>query len=266
MQLGNYFLACINDSYKKGALTTSQKQGLITCLPKSGKARNLLKNWRPISLLNTTYKLISLCITNRLRLDRIISIEPKGYLSGRSIADCTRVMYDTIFECENNRINGLILLVDFEKAFDSLSWNYIHKSLEKFNFGPNFRKWISLFQSGSNSRVILNGHLSNSFTLQRGCRQGDPISPYLFILCSEFLTLALKNDINMEGIIINNKERKCSQYPDDTSVFLKATEKNLRNCLKVLNWFYQVSGPQINIQKTKVIRLGPIRETDRHFC
>ena len=66
-QLGNHLLACINNSYKKGTLTTSQKQGLITCLPKSGKARNLLKNWRPISLLNTTYKLISLFITSRLK-------------------------------------------------------------------------------------------------------------------------------------------------------------------------------------------------------
>ena len=91
-----------------------------------------------------------------------------------------------------------------------------------------------MFQDGSNSRVILNGHLSNSFQLHRGYRQGDPISPYLFILCSEFLTLALKNDINIEGITINNKERKCSQYADDTSVFLKATEENLRNCFKSL--------------------------------
>ena len=68
------------------------------------------------------------------------------------------------------------------------------------------------------------------------------------------------------GITINNKERKCSQYADDTSVFLKATEENLRNCLKVLKWFYLVSGFKINIQKTKVIRLGPIRGTDRRFC
>ena len=125
-------------------------------------------------------------------LDRIISTEQKGFLSGRSISDCTRVMYDTISECEKSKINGLIHLVDFEKAFDSLSWKYIHESLEKFNFGPNFRKWITLFQCGSNSSVILNGHLSNSFQLHRGCRQGDPISPYLCILCSEFLTLALK--------------------------------------------------------------------------
>ena len=114
--------------------------------------------------------------------------------------------------------------------------------------------------------LILNGHLSDSCVLQRGCRQGDPISPYLFILCSEFLTLALKNVRNLEGIIIKNKERECSQYADDTSIFLKASENNLRLCLSILSWFYHVSGLKINIKKTKVIRIGPIRETDRRFC
>ena len=205
-QLGNSFLACINECFQNNCLTQSQTQGLITCLPKSGKARNLLKNWRPISLLNTSYKLISLCITNRIRpiLDCIISTEQKGFLSGRSISDCTRMMYDTIFECESKKINGLILLVDLEKAFDSLSWKFINESLQKFNFGPNIIKWIKKIQKGSNSRVILNGHLSESFELQRGCRQGDPISPYIFILCSEFLTLAIKDDVQLKGIEIRS--------------------------------------------------------------
>ena len=267
-QIGHYFYNCVNQCFSEGNLTDSQTYGLITCLPKSGKARNLLKNWRPISLLNTTYKLISLCITNRMRplLNRIISHEQKGFLKGRSIADCTRIMSDIIFECENKEINGLILLIDFQKAFDSLSWKFIKDSLKSFNFGPNFIKWIEMFQKGAKSKIILNGHLSDSFPLERGCRQGDPISPYLFILCSEFLTLSIKNDANIEGININNKEHKCSQYADDTSVFLKASEENLKRCLKKLHIFYQMSGLEININKTKVIRIGPIRETDRRYC
>ena len=121
-QLGHFYLDCINECYKNGQLTDSLSQGIITCLPKPGKAWNLIKNWRPISLLNTTYKLISHVITNRLRkvLNRIISPEQNGFLEGRNISDCTRLIYDIIYACQTKEIDGLLLLVDFEKAFDSL--------------------------------------------------------------------------------------------------------------------------------------------------
>ena len=265
--LGDFFLEAINFNFHKGELSASQTEGIITCLPKTGKERNLIKNWRPISLLNTTYKIISQCITNRLRpfLDTIISPEQKGFIEGRSIADCTRLMSDIIFECERQGKDGLILLVDFEKAFDSLSWEFIHKILTEFNFGPNFIKWISMFQKNSKSRIILNGHLSSPFQLHRGCRQGDPISPYIFILCSEFLALALNNEEDFKGLTLVNKEHKLSQYADDTSIFMEASDKNLDMSLKILTWFYEQSGLKINFSKTKVIRLGNIRETDRRF-
>ena len=267
-QLGNFFLDCINENFRKGELTVSQSQGVITCLPKGGKARNQLKNWRPISLLNTSYKLISLCITNRIRplLNNIISPEQKGFLTGRSISDCSRMIYDIINETEIQNISELILLVDFQKAFDSLSWDFVDEVLDSFNFGPNLKQWIEMFQKNSNSRIILNGHLSEPFSLERGCRQGDPISPYIFILCSEYLALAFKNDKDVKGIKLKNKEHKLCQYADDTSIFLEASETNLKNSLKKLNWFHFKSGLQVNITKTKVIRIGNIRETDSRFC
>ena len=267
-QLEHYFRDYVNESHKTGSLTKNILSGVITCLPKSGKARNLIKNWRPISLLNTSYKIISTCITNRLRplLKSIISPEQKGFLEDRSINDCTRLMCDIINECDNRSIKGLILLIDFEKAFDSISWSFINSTLRKMNFGDSFIKWITMFQMGSTSKITLNGHYSQSFPLQRGCRQGDPISPYLFILCSELLTLAIKNDRNLEGIKTLQKEHKLCQYADDTSVFLKSSERNLKLCLRILHWFYVVSGLKINLKKTKVIRIGDIRETDRRYC
>ena len=194
-ELGHLFLEFKNFSQVKGCLTNTILEGTITCLPKPGESRNLIKNWRPISLLNTSYKLISTCITNRLRplLKTLISQEQKGFLEGRSINECTRLMYDIITGCENFNVDGLILLVDFEKAFG------------EFNFGTNFTSWINMYQTGSSSKITLNGHFSSSFTLQRGCRQGDPI-----------LTLAFKANKKLEGIKLLDKEHKLCQYADDT--------------------------------------------------
>ena len=184
-QLGWFFLDCINECFRNGELTDSQTQGMITCIPKTGKSCNLIQNWRPISLLNTTYKLISLCITNRLHpvLSRIISTEQKGFLEGRTIADCSRLMFDIIHSCQVNNIDGLILLIDFQKAFDSLSWEYIRETLHTLNFGENFIKWITIFQEKSNSRILLNGHLSEPFVLEREPVAREIRSPHIFLLC-----------------------------------------------------------------------------------
>ena len=158
-------------------------------------------------------------------------------------------MYDIIEGTREHNIDCLILLVDFEKAFDSISWPFINQSLENFNFGKKFKSWINMFQTGSTSKIILNGHFSSPFKLQRGCRQIDPISPYLFILCSEFLTLAFNKNQNLEGIKILKKEHKLCQYADNTSVFMRATQRNLKICLDILQWFYRKSGLKINIKK-----------------
>ena len=151
------------------------------------------------------------------------------------MADCTRLMLDIIYSCQSKRTDGLILLVNFEKAFDSLSWDFINETLKSFNFGDNFIKWISNFPI----QIKLENHtqrffLSDSFPLERGCRQGGLISSYLFILCSEFLVLAIKNNKNIEGITLYQKKHKLNFYADDTSIFLRAIEQNLKNSLETL--------------------------------
>ena len=101
------------------------------------------------------------------------------------------------------------------------------------------------------SRVIQNGHLSNFFNLERGCRQGDPILPYLFIICAEMLGLAIKSSNKISGVIINDIENRIGQFADDTSLYLDGSNKSLEASLNILNDFEQVSGLKINIQKTK---------------
>ena len=98
-----------------------------------------------------------------------------------------------------------------KKAFDTVSWKFIEKkTLKYYNFGDSIIKWISIFQKGAESCIIQNGFISEFFYLKRGCRQGDPISPYIFILCAEILGKMIRNNNDIRGIIIDNKEYKIS--------------------------------------------------------
>ena len=147
-------------------------------------------------------------------------------------------------------------MIDFEKAFDSLSWSFIHKALRFLNFGESIRRWIEVFYTNITSSVIQNGHLSSFFEISRGCRQGDPLSPYIFIICAEFLANKIRQNKNIKGINVRNSEHKISQYADDTSVFLDGSEKSLKALLKELEYFARISGLKVNFDKTQLVWIG----------
>ena len=163
---------------------------------------------------------------------------------------------------KQQNIPGMILSVDFGKAFDTVSWKFIEKVLKYFNFGPSIISWIKLFQNGSESCIIQNGFISDFLRLKRGCRQGDPISPYIFILCAEILGQMLRNNENIKGININNREFLLSQYADDTQVFLDGSEKSLSEALLNFDLFHKMSGLKINVEKTKAIWIGSLSHSD----
>jgi hypothetical protein len=148
--------------------------------------------------LNVDFKIASACIANRIKpiLRNIISETQKGFLKGRYIGECTRLIYDLIDKLEEDDIPGLLLLIDFEKAFDTVEWSFIEKTLQFYGFGPSLQKWIKAFYCDISSAVTNNGHVSEFFSLGRGVRQGDPLSPYLFILVLELLSAAIKNDFH----------------------------------------------------------------------
>ena len=104
------------------------------------------------------------------------------------------------------------------------------------------------------------------FHLQRGCRQGDPISPYIFILCVEVLGLMIRKNDNIRGIRINDSETKLSQHADDTQIFLDGSENSLRTTLTTLQKFYLMSGLQINVEKTKAVWIGAMSKSERKLC
>ena len=124
-------MRAINESFRKESLSSPQKDGLITLLPKGDKPRQFLKKWRPITLLNVSHKIASGCIANRIKrvLPNIIYSDQTGFINGQCISENTRLLYVIIHYTEKRNILGLLLLIDSEKAFDSVSWSFIKKTL-----------------------------------------------------------------------------------------------------------------------------------------
>ena len=214
------FLESINAAFESGKLSFDQRRGIITLIPKRGKKRILLKNWRPISLLNTDYKILTKCLAIRLHtiLPTIINVDQTGFLKDRYIGENIRTIADIIDYTSLKHKPGIILLLDFEKAFDTIRWSFIIDSLKIFNFGSDFIQWIKVIYTDIESTVLNYGHTTGFFKLQRGIRQGCPISPYLFIIAVELLANGIRNSKDIQGINVGKSEIKISQLADDKLV------------------------------------------------
>ena len=141
-------------------------------------------------------------------------------MKGRYVGENIRLLYDTLLYTNKHQTHGLLLMVDFEKAFDSVAWSFIEKSLNKFNFGHNIKRWISIFYANINSCMYVHGQHSEWFDVRRGTRQGDPLSPYLFLICVEILSSMIHQNKNIHVIKILDEEILLSQFADDTTFFL----------------------------------------------
>jgi hypothetical protein len=238
-------------------MSSDQKTGVITLSPKKDKVRQYLKNWRPITLLTVDYKLIAK--TMALRLEKImpkyINETQFGYVKGRYIGENIRCVIDINDVCNKKGINAYAIQIDFEKAFDSVNWDFMIITLERMTFSPDFIKWVKIMYKNSKSLVVNNGHLTESFNLRRGVHQGCPLSALLFIILVQVLQHILYKRKDISGIPINNKEIKILQMADDTTLFTSSIE-DVGNILKLLKVFHVISGLKTNVEKTIAYILG----------
>ena len=140
----------------KSPLETSRNYTLIE---KKDQDHCDLENWQPISLLNVDAKITSKVIAQRLKrvLPNLIHENQSGYVPGRSICENIRSILDIMEYTKDNNKLGILFFIDFEKAFDSLEWDFLNKCLELFNFGPEFITWVNIFYKNTQSCVINNG-------------------------------------------------------------------------------------------------------------
>ena len=256
-----FYLNSINASYHSGTLTDLQKQSIITLLPKSGKDTCFLSNWRPISLLNVDHKIAAKVIANRIKvvLQSIISNSQTGFMKGRYIGENIRLIFEILQTSDEQNIPGLLFFSDFEKAFDSVNHEYMYKCLKHFSFGNDLINWVKLFYNDAKSCVSNNGTMSELFKIERGVRQGCPLSPYLFIICIELLSNMVMKHEDIRGIKIAGTEFKTSLFADDAAFITDGTRKSFETLINIMDNFSYISGLCLNTSKCQVLRIGSMK-------
>ena len=259
-----YIINSINYSFDNLNMTELQKQGTITLLLKPNKDVSFLSNWRPISLLNVDYKIATKTIANIIKpvLNSIISSNQTGFIKGRYIGENIRLISEVLDYVNESNIPALMFFSDFEKAFDSIDHDFIYKTLNHFNFGKYIIQWTRLFYTDAKSCILNNGHMTDFFNIQRGVRQGCPLSPYLFIICIELLSYSISTNINIKGINFEGNEIKSSLFADDATFMLDGSKQSFEALINTMDNFSNVSGLKLNSLKCNVLRSGSLKNTN----
>ena len=212
-------------------------------------------------------KILSKVLATRIKrvIHKLISNEQSAYVPGRHITDANRSVSDLLYYADQNNPDGYLVSVNMEKAFDSVDHTFIISTLRKYGFGPNFIRWIKVLLNKQVSCVMNNGFTTGYFTNERGTRQGDPISAYLFILVLEILFLQVKENEKIEGIIISSQKFLLSAFADDAT-YLVCDMDSIEELFRLHNEFEQFSTPKANREKTIICGIGSLKGANGAFC
>ncbi|GJW20661.1 RNA-directed DNA polymerase, eukaryota [Tanacetum coccineum] len=230
----------------------------IALIPKIPDA-NLVKDFRPISLIGSVYKIIAKILSNRLVnvLGGIVSEVQSAFVANRQILDGPFILNEVIQWCKAKKKQTLIFKVDFEKAYDSVRWDFLDDVLCKFGFGDKWRRWIQCCLQSSRGSIILNGSPTEEFEFGKGLKQGDPLSPFLFILIMESLHLSFQRVVDaglFHGVKLRDTVTLSHLFYADDAVFVgQWSQRNISTLTHVLKCFHKASGLKINMCKSKIL-------------
>ena len=261
-----------NDIMKGQALPKSFAEAIILPLPKTGDPKDAF-NYRPISLLNTAYKVFTKIIARRLQpiLQKIIHQDQQGFIKGRQISNSIQLMLKMLENSYSRDDQGLeespsIILIDFRKAYDTVDRDFLQVMLEKYHFSASFRRLIETLHRNTTASFKVNDQTSHAIPVRTGIRQGCPLAPLLFLLVIEGLGNVIRQSAKIRGIIIpgTEEEHKCTQFVDDFSIFLEET-RYLKETKMELKCFGRHSGLELQPDKSVIIPLNKaIRATQAY--
>ena len=235
----------------------------IVLIPKKLDAKSV-GDYRPISLIHSIAKIFSKLLANRLApfLNTLISKSQTAFIRKRCIQDNFLYVQSVVRRLHKQKKPALFLKLDIQKAFDTVNWGYLLEVLQVMGFGPRWREWISFLFGSATSRALLNGSQGTAIQHRRGVRQGDPLSPMLFILAIDplqrILDLATRHGI-LSPLPLTTAKLRTSLYADDAAIFINPSREELMAIKDILQAFGRASGLVTNLEKSSI---HPIRCED----
>ena len=240
--------------------------GVITLIPKIKEASNI-RQYRPICLLNVDFKIFTKVLTNRLSLvaKEVIGGSQTGFIKDRNILEGVVILHEIIHELKIKKKKGLILKIDFEKAYDKVSWVFLEEVMKTKKFPDRWIDMVMRTVKGGKVCVNINGERSNFFKTFRGLRQGDPLSPLLFNLVADALSALLDKGVekgHISGVLGDLVPGGIShiQYADDTVIMIDGSDRSILNLKLILYCFEWMSGLKINFHKSEVFGFRAVQQ------
>ncbi|RVX03908.1 putative ribonuclease H protein [Vitis vinifera] len=257
--------------HDQGKFVKSINASFLVLIPKKGGAEDL-KDFRPISLVGSLYKLLAKVLTNRLKkvMGKLVSKSQNAFVEGRQILDASLIANEAIHSMQNSGGGGILCKLDIEKAYDHVNWSFLFWLMEMMGFGAKWISWIQWCIGTVNFSVLINGTSSGFFKSSRGLRQGDPLSPYLFVIVMEDLSCLLKrakeggflSGWQLSGRGGGGVEITHLLFADDTLVFCEPSTDQVSYLSWLLMWFEAMSGLKVNLDKSEIIAVGRVENVE----
>ncbi|KAL9683503.1 hypothetical protein QQ045_015325 [Rhodiola kirilowii] len=270
--VGDEVVEFIKEFCRNSRLSKGINKTFIALIPKTVNPQGFA-DFRPISLVNSMYKILSKCLARRLKqvLPQVVSQNQSAFLSDRNILDGVMIVNELIHAVKKERRTALVIKLDFKKAYDMVSWDYLRSVQLSMGFGSKWIGWMTECYSSASLSILINGSPTKEIPMERGLRQGDPLSPFLFLLAAEGLSRILNSAVQkgkISGVewVKNGSPLTHLQFADDTVLFCKPDLLEVRKISYILNTFALCSGLELNLSKCRCIGVGLKEEEVQKFA
>ncbi|CAA7036314.1 unnamed protein product [Microthlaspi erraticum] len=260
MEVGDSVTRFVLEFFRTGELPQDTNDAIVVLLAKVASPEKI-QQFRPISLCNVLFKIITKTMVGRMKrvMTKLIGPAQSSFIPGRLSTDNVVIVQEAVHSMrqKKGKKGWMLLKLDLEKAYDRIRWDFLENTLHAANLPEKWVKWIMQCVSGPSMSLLWNGEKTESFKPLRGLRQGDPLSPYLFVMCMERLCHLIERSIDekeWKRISLSRGGPKLSHicFADDLILFAEASVGQIRVIRRVLEKFCKASGQKVSLDKSKI--------------